>query len=86
MTSDETVLYEKLKRMSELRFCGVWHSQYGDYALFADAGDTGTSFVLKAGETLGEGVHRVIERYRAVQSRRQATGEVEPCRRRQGRM
>lgn len=57
-------LRDALHRLHGLRFCGVWQTDHGDFALFEDALGTRSSFMLKTGETLGEGVERVSARYR----------------------
>jgi hypothetical protein len=64
--SEEIVLRGELHRLNGLRFCGVWQTDYGDFALFEDALGTRSSFMLKIGETLGEGVERVTTRYRTT--------------------
>ena len=59
---DETIL----RRLAALKFCGVWHTPEGDYAVFDDRGDSGSSFLMQVGETLGECMQRLVERYEAV--------------------
>ena len=66
MTQEEAAIREELSRMQGLRFCGIWQTEYGNYALFEDLAGTQTSFMLHAGETLGDGIQRVTERYRAA--------------------
>lgn len=56
----------ELHRLNGLRFCGIWQTDHGDFALFEDALGTRSSFMLKTGETLGEGLERVTIRYRAA--------------------
>lgn len=59
---DDTVL----RRLAALKFCGVWHTPDGDYAVFDDGGVSGSSFLMQVGETLGECLQRLVERYEAV--------------------
>lgn len=61
-------LRDALDRLSGLRFCGIWQTDHGDFALFEDALGTRSSFMLKTGETLGEGIERVTARYREANS------------------
>ncbi|WP_447978755.1 hypothetical protein [Candidatus Nitrospira bockiana] len=63
MREELLALRSELERVTALRFCGVWQTDLGDYALFEDAAGTRTSFMLKQGETLSEGLSRVAERY-----------------------
>jgi hypothetical protein len=65
---DMKELHDELHRLNGLRFCGVWQTDHGEFALFEDALGTRSSFMLKTGETLGEGVERVTTRYRTVSS------------------
>ena len=64
--SEEIMLRGELHRLNGLRFCGIWQTEQGDFALFEDALGTRSSFMLKPGETLGEGVERVTARYRVA--------------------
>lgn len=64
--SETLTLREELHRLNGLRFCGIWQTDHGDFALFEDAFGTRSSFMLKTGETLGEGVERVTLRYRTA--------------------
>jgi hypothetical protein len=66
--TEDIVLRDELHRLNGLRFCGVWQTDHGDFALFEDALGTRSSFMLKTGETLGEGVERITTRYRAAVS------------------
>ena len=61
-------LHDELHRLNGLRFCGIWQTDHGDFALFEDAFGTRSSFMLKTGETVGEGVERVTMRYRTAAS------------------
>ena len=56
---DNTILH----RIAALKFCGVWHTPDGDYAVFDDRGSSGSSFLMQVGETLGECMQRRAERY-----------------------
>ena len=49
-------LHDELHRLNGIRFCGIWQTDHGDFALFEDALGTRSSFMLKTGETVGEGV------------------------------
>jgi len=62
--SNDVTLNDEVNRLHGLRFCGVWQTDHGDFALFEDALGTRSSFMLKPGETLGDGVKRVTGRYR----------------------
>lgn len=66
--SDEITVHNELHRLHGLRFCGVWQTEHGDFALFEDALGTRSSFMLKPGETLGDGIKRVTARYRTTAS------------------
>jgi hypothetical protein len=66
--SEDIEIQDELHRLNGLRFCGVWQTEHGDFALFEDALGTRSSFMLKTGETLGEGVERVTARYRHTDS------------------
>ena len=62
MPRDETTV----SRLAGLKFCGVWHTPDGDYAVFDDRCASGSSFLMQVGETLGECMQRLVERYEAV--------------------
>ena len=64
----EDIVRDELHRLNGLRFCGVWQTDHGDFALFEDALGTRSSFMLKIGETVGEGVQRITMRYRTTVS------------------
>jgi hypothetical protein len=66
--ADMNKLHDELHRVNGLRFCGIWQTDYGDFALFEDALGTRSSFMLKTGETVGEGLERVTMRYRTAAS------------------
>ncbi len=55
-----------LRRIAALKFCGVWHTDDGDYAVFDDRGSSGSSFLMQVDETLGECMQRLVQRYDAV--------------------
>jgi hypothetical protein len=42
--SDTLTLREELHRLNGLRFCGIWKTDHGDFALFEDA--LGTRILL----------------------------------------
>ena len=46
---EDIVLRDELHRLNGLRFCGVWQTDHGDFALFEDALGTRSSFMLKTG-------------------------------------
>jgi hypothetical protein len=56
-------LEQALSSIAALTFCGVWHTDEGDYAVFDDRGRTGSSFLMQVGETLGECLQRLVHRY-----------------------
>jgi hypothetical protein len=41
-------LEDALSRIAALTFCGVWHTDEGDYAVFDDRGTSGSSFLRLA--------------------------------------
>ena len=57
-------MQQEITRINGLRFCGVWHTPEGDLALFEDTPGTRTSFVLGSGETVGDAMQRVSDRYK----------------------
>ena len=66
--NEDIEIQSELHQLNGLRFCGVWQTEHGEFALFEDALGTRSSFMLKTGETLGEGVERVTARYRQTDS------------------
>ena len=58
------MVQDEVSRINGLRFCGVWHTREGDLALFEDSAGTRTSFTLRTGETLGDAMQRVSDRYK----------------------
>lgn len=52
-------------RLASLKFCGVWQTLDGEYAVFDDRSGSGSSFMLAVGETVGEGLRRLTDRYGA---------------------
>jgi len=53
----------QVDRLSSLKFCGVWQTGEGEYALFDDRSGCGSSFMIAVGETLGDGLRRLDDRY-----------------------
>ncbi len=56
-------LEQALSRIAALTFCGVWHTDETDYAVFDDRGRTASSFFMQVGETVGECMQRLVQRY-----------------------
>jgi hypothetical protein len=59
-------LEQAVSSIANLTFCGVWHTDEGDYAVFDDRGSSGSSFLMRVGETLGECMQRLGERYEVI--------------------
>lgn len=56
-------LEQALSRIGALTFCGVWHTDETDYAVFDDRVRIGSSFLMQVGETVGECMQRLVQRY-----------------------
>jgi hypothetical protein len=50
------------ERLESVEFIGIQHIGRFEFAMFNDP-ETGTTFCLREGETLGQAMERVIERY-----------------------
>ena len=66
--NEDIEIQSELHRLNGLRFCGVWQTEHGEFALFEDALERDPPLCPKTGETLGEGVERVTARYRQTDS------------------